>query len=290
MDSTTSPWLDAILRWTHVLAGILWIGHQYFSTFVEAQAKKACGADSTSKLASEMMARALYWLRWGAACTWVTGIVLTGLVYYSVTDNLVRREVRFAFKYGLTTDFTLATNDPVVSQRAGVMISLAIIVVVFLAYEAVWKVLGRYERSAAAVSLAAFALTLFLLSRVFTGRAVFLHAGALLGSIMAMNVWMRIWPAQKKAIQAMHGPARAPDTSAQGMAASRSKHNAYMSVPVVFAMVSNMCDRDDGWAMMTALVLVGFALAWALYGIETRRGAAPSPRGMGRTRPALGRP
>jgi uncharacterized membrane protein len=58
----------------------------------------------------------------------------------------------------------------------------------------------------------------------------------------------------------MHGLARAPDASAQAMAASRSKHNAYMSVPVVFAMVSNMYDRDDGWAMMTALVLVGFAL------------------------------
>src|SRR6266511_720891 len=103
MDSTISPWLDALLRWTHVLAGILWIGHLYFFHFVEAQVMKTHGADSARKLAPEMIPQALHWLRWGAAYTWVTGIMLTGLVYYSVMDNLVRREVRFTFKYGLTT-------------------------------------------------------------------------------------------------------------------------------------------------------------------------------------------
>jgi uncharacterized membrane protein len=294
MQSTMIPWADAVLRWGHVLAGVLWIGTLYFFHLVEAQAMKACSAESRNGLLIEVRPRALYWLRLGAAYTWGTGLLLMAVVYYSTADTLVRREVRFAFKYGLTTDFTLATNEPMVTQHTAIMISLGLILVAFFAYEAVWRVLGRSERAATAVSFVLFAATLFLLSRVLTARAVFLHAGALLGSIMTMNVWMRIWPAQRKLIRAATGLAPAPDARMVALAETRSKHNFFLSVPVLFAMISNhyptLYDREDGWALMTAAVLAGGAVARWLHtraghagaaqdGAPTALSAAPQPAG-----------
>ena len=276
-----SPWFEALLRWTHVVAGLLWVGQAYFLTFVEAQVARAGNVDASRTLPGETRLRALNWARWGAVYTWISGLLLVGAVYYSTLDQLVRREIRFTFKYGLTTEFTLATNEPVVSQATGVLISLALIGAAFLVYEALWKLLRRFERVAAAASLAVFAVALFLLGRVFTGRAVFIHAGAILGTIMAMNVWTRIWPAQKKAVQVARGLAPTLETSVSALAAQRSKHNAYLSVPVLFAMISNhypaIYDQRHGWAIMVAVVLVGWAIAWWLYGRSSR--AAPARYG-----------
>jgi uncharacterized membrane protein len=98
---------------------------------------------------------------------------------------------------------------------------------------------GKSERVGVGVLYALLVVLLFVLSRIFTGRAVFIHAGMLLGSIMMMNVWMRIWPAQRKIIQGVKGVAPAPDPSVPALATLRSKHNTYMSVPLAFAMISN---------------------------------------------------
>src|SRR5258708_14022875 len=71
------------------------------------------------------------------------------------------------------------------------------------------------------------------------GRALFIYAGSTFGTIMAMNVWMRIWPSQRKIIAGIKGTSPAPDPSVAALAGLRSKHNTYMSVPVIFFMVSN---------------------------------------------------
>src|SRR5438132_5380239 len=82
MDANLSNWLDPVLRWIHVVAGIAWIGHLYFFNFVNSQLAKTYDADSKKKVVPELMPRALYFFRWGAMYTWVTGILLMGLVYY----------------------------------------------------------------------------------------------------------------------------------------------------------------------------------------------------------------
>lgn len=287
-----SPWLDALLRWTHVLAGVLWLGQLQLMTALGVRV----GSASATKALAEAGPRAASWLRWAAAYTWASGLLLTASIYYATLDNLVRREVRFAFKYGLTTEFTLATNEPVVSQEAGVAISLALLALGLLAYEAVWKLLGRSERAAAGVSLALLALALSFLGRVFTGRALFLHAGALLGTIMAANVWLRIAPALRRMREAPPAPAPGRDAAAAQLAL-RSKHNAYLSAPVLFAMLSNhypaIYDRDDGWAILVGVVVAGWAMAWWLY--DRRGRAAPRSEGApgsvtppGAARPADG--
>src|SRR3954452_22907316 len=82
MDAQMSEILNLIFRWIHVLAGIMWIGHLYFFNFVNAQVAKTYDADSKKKVIPELMPRALYWFRCGAAWTWLTGILLLGLVIY----------------------------------------------------------------------------------------------------------------------------------------------------------------------------------------------------------------
>src|SRR5215468_12371839 len=82
MDANVTAVLDLIFRWTHVVAGVMWIGHLYFFNFVNGQVAKTYDAESKKKVVPELMPRALYWFRWGAAYTWITGILLLGLVYY----------------------------------------------------------------------------------------------------------------------------------------------------------------------------------------------------------------
>src|SRR6058998_4406104 len=82
MDANYREWIELILRWAHVVAGVMWIGHLYFFNFVNAQVAKTYDADSKRKVVPELMPRALYWFRWGAAWTWVSGVLLLLLVFW----------------------------------------------------------------------------------------------------------------------------------------------------------------------------------------------------------------
>src|SRR5947208_13705411 len=83
MDPTVSEWVNLIFRWIHVLAGVMWIGHLWFFNFVNGQVAKTYDPESRKKVVPELMPRALYWFRWGAAYTWVTGILLLWVVYWA---------------------------------------------------------------------------------------------------------------------------------------------------------------------------------------------------------------
>ena len=263
MTPSVSPWLEAVLRWTHVLAGLGWIGATYLFDLVDVHVRRV--AEAGKGTAPPPTPRALSWFRWAAAGAWVSGILLLGIVYYG-GDELVRREVRLVTQHGLTVDFIRATNEPVISHGMGVSLALLAIVMSCVAYESVLKVLGRHERMTAAVSFVLFALALALLSRVFTGRAVLIHAGVLLGSIMAMNVWVHIWPAQRRLMQGVSGGAAAPGA----LVALRAEHNVYMAAPLTFAMISNhyptIYDSEHGWAVMALVVLVAWAVSRLAFG------------------------
>jgi uncharacterized membrane protein len=82
MDGNITNWLNLIFRWIHVVAGIAWIGHLYFFNWVNAHFAKTLTAENKKAVVPELMPRALYWFRWGAAWTWITGLLLLALVYY----------------------------------------------------------------------------------------------------------------------------------------------------------------------------------------------------------------
>jgi uncharacterized membrane protein len=260
MDPNVTSWLEMLFRWIHVVAGIAWIGHLYFFNWVNAQVAKTYDADSKKKVVPELMPRALYWFRWGAAYTWITGFLLLVLVYYM----------------GGKTSGMLVPVDATFSPGLGHGTSVGLMVVGFLIYHLLWGAMAKNETVGVAISFVLLAAVVFGLTKVFSGRAVFIHVGVLFGTIMAANVWMVIWPAQRKIIAAIKG-GTAPDAAIVARAGLRSKHNTYMSVPLVFTMISNhyptIYGNDLGWAMLLGFVAVGWGVTKLLF----NKSASPAP-------------
>ncbi len=249
MDPRVSDWLNLVFRWIHVIAGVMWIGHLWFFNFVNSQVAKTFDADSKRKVVPELMPRALYWFRWGAAWTWISGILLLGIVYY-MGGNLL-------------------DAGSSLSVTTGTMIGLAVMVLGFAAYDILWQTpLKKNPLGATIVSLVLLSGVSWWLSSMLSGRALFIHIGALFGTAMAANVWMRIWPAQRKIIAAIKGGS-APDPALVAIAGLRSKHNTYMSMPLLFLMVSNhyptVYGGANNWMYALGFVVVGFLLTWYLY-------------------------
>ena len=237
--------LNLIFRWIHVVAGIMWIGHLWFFNFVNAQVAKTYTPEGKKQVLPELLPRALYWFRWGAAYTWVSGLLLLVLVYWLG-----------------------GAMDAAFQPHAAGGVGLVLIVIGFAVYDQLWKNV-KSEQMAAVISFVLLAVFTVALSRFMGGRAVYIHVGTLFGTIMAANVWMRIWPSQRKIIAGVKGTAPAPDPSVAALAGLRSKHNTYMSVPLVFTMVSNhfpsVYGSDLAWLWLLLLVLIGWAATKFLY-------------------------
>jgi len=212
------------LRWGHVIAGVLWIGMLWFFNWVNSAFAPTMDAETKKKVVPELMPRALFWFRWGAAWTWILGVLLLFVTYYiGPTANA----------FGLMS--VQAGSNPGfgtwIQPLAGMLVGFAV-------YDALFKVLAKQHAVAVVVwGLIAVAFGWYLESALeFSGRATMVHVGALLGTAMAANVWMRIWPAQKRIITAIK-TGQAPDGADVALAGLRSKHNTYMSVPLLLFMV-----------------------------------------------------
>jgi uncharacterized membrane protein len=251
MSPEINNWLQLVFRWLHVLAGVMWIGHLWFFNFVNGPLAKTYDADSKKKVVPELMPRALYWFRWGAAYTWITGILLLAFVYY-MGGQLVPME------------------NPKMGVGAASAVSLVILVVSFAIYDVMWKSMAKQETAGAAISFLLVAGLAFGLSQLYIGRAVYIHIGAIFGTIMAANVWMRIWPNQRKIIWAVKN-GQAPDAALVATAGLRSKHNTYMSFPLMFFMLSNhyptVYGWEWGWALIPVFVAVGWGAAMRAYSV-----------------------
>ena len=209
--------LEAIFRWMHIFVGILWIGHLYYFNFVNGQMAAKLDAAAKKQVVPELMPRALYWFRWGAAWTWVTGVVLLLLIYYHGQQAL----------------------NAGVSWGAGPIVMIAVTFLGVFVYDAIWSSgLKDNVRAAVIVSFLLLAVVVFLYVNFgeFTYRSTLIHTGALFGSAMAFNVWYRIWPAQQRIIRAIKN-GEAPEKADPALAGLRSKHNTYMSLPLFWAMI-----------------------------------------------------
>jgi uncharacterized membrane protein len=247
MDPQVSEILNLVFRWIHVVAGVMWIGHLWFFNFVNAQVAKTYDADSKKKVIPELMPRALYWFRWGAAYTWITGFFLLGIVIYMG---------------GVAVDPE--------KQSAGLAagVGVASLIVAFVIYDVLWKQFAKNEMVGAIISFVLIVAYSFGLNMIMSGRSLFIHIGAMFGTIMAANVWMRIWPNQRKIIAAAKEGKPPPDGVAP-VAGLRSKHNTYMSVPLILFMVSNHFPTVYGnelrWIIAPVLVAIGWGMTKLMY-------------------------
>ena len=249
-----------IFRWLHIFVGIIWIGHLYFFNFVNGQMTAKLDGATKQKVVPELMPRALYWFRWGAAWTWITGVVLLLLVFWHG---------------GLMF-------DPGDGWGGG---AIAMALITFLAvfvYDALWNSgLKSNVRAATIVSFLLLAVTVFLFVNVgaFTPRAVLIHTGAMFGTMMAFNVWFRIWPAQQRIIAAVKA-GEAPAAADPALAGLRSKHNTYMSLPLLWAMANEHATPFFGgnfgipgdyyWVAWLVIVAVAWHVIFQCYRIAGR--------------------
>ena len=254
MNAQLNDILNLFFRWFHVVAGITWIGHLYFFNWVNGPFQGKIDGPTKRAVNPELLPRALFWFRWGAAWTWITGFVLAGIIYYQT------RTVLFEDQY----------------QKNNPWLWLAIVLVTwavgFVLYNAIMKALAN-KVVGAAICLVLYAGVWLLLEDVghYSGRALYIHGGATFGTMMALNVWMIIWPYQKKIITALKEgnplPATDPIVTTAGL---RSRHNTYMSVPLVFFMISNHyptvygSNLRDAYALIA--IVVGFVVVRLLYG------------------------
>ena len=267
LDPTLSEWLNLLLRWIHVFAGIMWVGTTYYFTWLDArlteEEKAAINTGVVPQVwmvhsggfyvverrkTPDLASRTLHWFRWEAGTTWLSGFALLILVYYLGGGALIDHDVR---------DLSLG---------AAVGIGVGIIIACGFVYDVLMQTpLARNEKAFAAVAYVLIAAVSFVLTNVFSGRGAYIHVGAIFGTIMAANVWMHILPAQKKMIAALK-EGRKPDERLSAQAKLRSKQNTFMAVPVVFLMISNHFpgttygDRYN-WIILSILVLLGWIAA-----------------------------
>jgi len=258
--------LQALFRWAHVVAGVLWIGLLYFFNFVNAPFAATMDKDTKGKVVPELLPRALFWFRWGAAWTWVTGFLLMGLVYY-MSKQLM---------------FEAPEGTPGSTWSAGSGILVLFTYLAFLVYDVLAKSpLGKNNQNFAYLALVLVAGMLWAYGNVagFTWRSTNIHLGAMFGTMMAFNVWFRIWPAQQKIITAIKG-GQAPDAALVALAGARSRHNTYMSVPLIFTMLGQ---HMTGFSTQSLFgVNVGFrvgtlaavALGWVVVMLLYKKSAA----------------
>lgn len=260
MDFPLAEWLNLFVRWVHVFTGILWVGSTYYFTWLDRQLGLALKAgeqgvwmvhsggfylvekQKTLGVAPDK----LHWFRFEALITWLSGLLLLGIVYYGG---------------GMLAD------EGALSNGALVGIGVAVIVVGWFAYDLLWNTGIGFVPGAVVCYLALVALA-FGLTRVMSGRAAYIHVGALMGTVMALNVWVRILPVQRRLVAAMASGASTDPVLAE-RAKTRSKHNTFIVIPVVLIMISNHFPTATygsawNWQVLAVLIPAGWAAAKVL--------------------------
>jgi uncharacterized membrane protein len=253
-------WLNIVVRVMHITFGIAWIGASFYFVFLENALNRKDGLrDELAgnlwavhgggfyylekyKVAPKEIPKTLHWFKYEAYFTWVSGIGLLFIIYYFNASAML-----------------IDTNVLALTPGAAIGISLGSFAIAWLIYD----LLCRSPLAKRPVWFVVLGL-LFLVgfawgySQVFSGRAAFIHFGAMIGSIMVANVFFVIIPAQK----AMVGAAKkgtAPDGQKGKNALFRSIHNNYFTLPVLFVMVSNHFPSTFGneyqWAVLAAITL-----------------------------------
>ena len=254
--------VDLLLRWIHVIAGIMWIGNSMLFNWLDRKLAPAREPQQASQgeiwllhsggfyqvektiAPSIGLPRPLYWFKWQAYTTWLSGAALLIVVYWMSGRAL------------------LVDADSSLTDTEAVLLGVGVIMGGWLAYEALLRT-PLLRRLTPAAAVTGFALVLALawaLTQVFAGRAAFLHIGALLGTLMAANVVFGIMPAQRDLVASVESGAP-PDMASSARAKLRSIHNNYFTFPVIALMLSShfpMLYGDDlGWLRLGLILLLG---------------------------------
>jgi uncharacterized membrane protein len=267
MDPYITEWLNLIIRFAHLIVGIAWIGASFYFVWLdnhlekppEWKAEKDISGDlwaihgggfyevAKYKLAPPTIPTTLHWFKWEAYTTWITGFLLLSLMFYVGAESyLIDPRVK---------DLT---------QWQAIGLGLGSIVIGVGSYELLVRTKLKDHGLVLAVILFVIATALsYGLTQVFSARGAYMHMGAILGTIMAGNVFFGIMPSQRTLVKAVEEGAK-PDSKYGLNAKLRSTHNTYITLPVLFIMISNhypiTYNHSANWLVLMAIILITAAV------------------------------
>jgi uncharacterized membrane protein len=274
VDPYLTDWLNVLLRWLHVVAAIAWIGASFYFVYLDlslrpprkrGDAEKGVGGEFWAvhgggfyhtqkyRLAPETLPAPLHWFKWEAYTTWLSGFALFVVLYYANAETFL-------------IDPRVADLTPAVAIAA----SVGLLALAWVVYDGLCRILGRHELVlGAAISLFAVAAA-WGATQLFSGRAAYIQVGAMLGTMMAGNVLFNIIPAHRELVAAKEA-GREPDPAPGMDAKRRSVHNNYLTLPVVFTMISNhfpvAYGHERSWLVLVAIMAIG---AWVRHFFNLR--------------------
>jgi uncharacterized membrane protein len=263
IDPYANEWLDLLVRWLHVVAAIAWIGSSFYFIALdnhlrppkdEADADLGVGGEAWEihgggfyqvqkyRVAPKTLPEPLHWFKWEAYTTWLSGFGLLIVLYYVNANTYL-------------IDKSVADLRP----WEAIAISVALLVAAWVVYDGLCRMIPN-DLALAGVLLVLVTLAAWGISHLFAGRAEYIQIGAMLGTMMAGNVFFVIIPAHWELIRAKQA-GREPDAAAGLRAKQRSVHNNYLTLPVVFTMISNHFPITYGhsysWLILIALLVIG---------------------------------
>jgi len=259
-------WFNLILRWLHVITGIAWIGASFYFVWLDNTIRPpAPGSDLAAKgvsgelwavhgggfynpqkylLAPAELPKELHWFKWEAYSTWLSGFALLTIVYYFNAQAMMVDK---------------AVADLTTWQAVG--IGIGSLVVGLTVYDLLCRSkLGQKDLPFGIVMFLFLVASAYVLNKYLSGRAAYIHVGAMIGTMMVANVLMLIIPGQRKMVDAMMAGQK-PDPVHGLKAKQRSVHNNYFTLPVLFIMISNhyaMTYRHEhAWAVLAVIMAAG---------------------------------
>ena len=262
MEVILTEWLSAMIRWLHVIAGVAWIGSSFYFIHLDLSLKPREALPAGVKgdawqvhgggfyqmikfmVAPSQMPDELTWFKWEAYATWLSGFSLLILVYYMQADlYLVDKAV-------------LDLSAPMAAAVAFFSLLAA-----WIFYEVLCRSpLGRHEVALALVGYVFLVALTYAFTHVFSGRGAFTQIGALIGTIMVANVFVVIMPNQKKMVAALLA-GKEPNAEWGAVGKQRSIHNNYLTLPVIFLMLSShyplFFATQSNWVIVAVVLIVG---------------------------------
>jgi uncharacterized membrane protein len=262
MDIILWQWVDFALRWLHVIAGIAWIGSSFYFVHLDSSLRRRDGLPDGAGgeawqvhgggfyhmvkylVAPARMPDELTWFKWEAYATWLSGFALLVVLYYAGAELYLVDPLAFAHPTWIA-----------------IAASIALLILGWVVYDALCNSrLGAHDARLSAAGFVFLVALAWLCTQLFSGRGAYMQMGALIGTIMVANVFLVIIPNQKKVVAALLA-GQAPDPALGEQAKQRSMHNNYLTLPVLFLMISNHYPMSFAsrwnWVIFAIVLVVG---------------------------------
>ncbi|RUW68553.1 MULTISPECIES: urate hydroxylase PuuD [unclassified Mesorhizobium] len=270
-------WLSFAVRWLHVITGIAWIGSSFYFVALDLGLRQRPGLPVGAfgeewqvhgggfyhiqkyLVAPAEMPEHLTWFKWESYATWLSGFAMLCVVYYAGADL-----------------FLIDPNVLPMAVPVGILLSMATIGVGWVVYDLLCRSpLGKSDTGLMLVLYGVLVFIAWGLTHLFTGRAAFLHLGAITATIMSANVFMVIIPNQKIVVADLIA-GRKPDPKYGKIAKQRSLHNNYLTLPVLFLMLSNHYPLAFGtefnWVIASLVFIIGVLIRHYFNSVHARKG------------------